>query len=202
MKKILFIATIVMVIGGLALVFFGRNLLKKAKKEVTNMAAEEVLKQQTGADVDMDVDFDTNQGKMSLSKDGSTIQFSGEDELPENFPQDIPIYRDSKVEAGLSASSDTNENAGGLTVALTSPSSIENIYAFYLAKLVGNGWNLETKIESEGRNMLGASKDDRQIVVTIQPGEAENETRIGILTYTKTEETGDPQNQPPSGTSP
>lgn len=98
--------------------------------------------------------------------------------LPENFPNDIPIYPDAEVSGFMSGKS--NE-LWGSTTTLTSKDSAAKIYDYYLANLEKKGWNI-TSNNLGKMKMVSFQKDQRSGVITITPGEFQCDILIAIAT--------------------
>ena len=77
--------------------------------------------------------------------------------LPENFPKDVPLFKDALVFTAMTAG-DT------LQVGLSFKASLEEGMQFYEEKLKSEGWEVSA-IKMEGVNMLMGKKDQRQCTI-------------------------------------
>jgi len=170
---ILAIIGIIMTLAGKLLVSkFGGNLIKKG------------IENQTGIKVDTE--------KESLSftdkKTGSTINVGGEQKLPDNFPQDFPIYEGAKVTGSLTGNDKLNESTG-IWVVMNTPDDISKVKAFYENNLSGKGWSVNNTMtvndtvtwtvsrgNLSGNVMLTADKNENKTVITISLGNTAEET--------------------------
>ena len=87
-------------------------------------------------------------------------QFGENAEIPDGFPEDVPIYPGSKVIGGMVA------GAGGM-VTLQTGDDAEKVAAFYREKLVNEGWNLVPEMVLGGRQVLPIEKESRNGAVQI-----------------------------------
>jgi hypothetical protein len=87
-------------------------------------------------------------------------EFGEEAEIPDGFPEDIPIYPDSEVVAGMLA------GAGGM-VTLHTGDDIETVSAFYREKLVEEGWTLGPEMDIGPQRVLPMQKEGQNGAVQI-----------------------------------
>lgn len=115
--------------------------------------------------------------KVKMDKSGESFSFGGfsvGSSLPDDFPKDIPLYPDAEIGGHISGA---GEEGSGSTVTFTSDDDADEIYEFFATKLKDNGWNTETVSIGEMR-MLNISKDNRNGVVTINPGDSKTDIII------------------------
>ena len=97
-----------------------------------------------------------------------------EGELPKDFPKDITIYKNSKVER-------STEGQEGTVVILTTSDSVAKVTEFYKGDLKKNGWNSIESSSIEGSSLIKAKKDERQLVITVIIDEKDGMTEISIV---------------------
>jgi hypothetical protein len=108
----------------------------------------------------------TNSGKTTEvtieGKNGAKMKFAGEGglALPEGFPKDVPVYPGSTVTMGIT----TKE---GIQVALKTADPANKVATFYNEKLKGNGWSIETTMNTGDGSMVTAKKDKRTVVAVM-----------------------------------
>ena len=129
-------------------------------------------------------------GELTFEAEGEGVRISGEQEgvgaitgrfgenaeIPDGFPEDVPIYPGSEVIGGMVA------GAGGM-VTLQTGDDAEKVAAFYREKLVKEGWSLSPEmdlgvqrvlpIQKEGQNgavQISREADATTIVLTVGMG--------------------------------
>jgi len=119
--------------------------------------------------------YSTSDGKVSYQekgKDAGTVTVTGKDgktatlnfnqnKIPDDYPKDVPVYS-AKVVMSQSAS---EKNARNLM--LESADAADKIADYYKKELERNGWKTETTVATSGLQMLGANKDQRQVMIQI-----------------------------------
>jgi hypothetical protein len=135
-------------------------------EKIGEEVGEEIAGGIVGADVEVDgedVTIETDDGAVSISGDTR--------ELPEDFPEDMPIYDDSEVDSATSMSS------GGSTtyyVNLTTEDDITTVYEWYKAEVADEGWTITSDLlmttESD-MAQLAVEKDDMEAVISMSEDE-------------------------------
>ena len=97
-----------------------------------------------------------------------------EGELPKDFPDDIAIYENAKVER-------STESNSGTSVILQTSDSVGKVTSFYNDNLKSNGWNSIQSSTIEGSSLITAEKDVRQLVITVVINEKADKTEISII---------------------
>ena len=157
--------TALLVIGAVCLIFsFGRNSFPIRSTSLTS----KILSGITGQNVEI------NQ-KGSRFKIGNLSFGSG---LPENFPKDIPIYPQAKVDGFISGK---DNELSGSTTTLSSEDSAAKIYDYYLENLEDKGWSVTPQDLGEIK-MISFQKGKRSGVITINPDESQCDILIGLTT--------------------
>jgi len=118
----------------------------------------------------------TSEGKVTYQekgKDAGTVTVTGKDgktatlsfnqnKIPADYPKDVPIYGGAKV-----VMSQTVSEKNGRNLMLESSDAADQIADYYKKELDRNGWKTETTVATGGMHMLGANKDQKQIVIQI-----------------------------------
>lgn len=175
--KVLIILALILVVGVGGLMVFlkvtGAWVENNGESLIENLI-ETAIENDTGKKPN--VDIDVNDGKMVIrDRDtGEMVNIRVSERLPENFPKDIPIYKDSKIEG--------NMDMGQMTVVtLTTKAKASQVNEYYKTELSDEGW--ETKgieMPNPSQYMGLFNKKDKELTVTI--GEEEGETTI-VLTF-------------------
>jgi MFS family permease len=118
-----------------------------------------------------------NHGVAKIKIGGKTLSVS--QELPADYPKDIPIYPKAQVTGFLAGSDGKVE---GSTSTFTTKNSVDEIAAYYESNLASQGWEVN---KSELGNMVvfTMKKDGRDGGVTINP--RENKTTDILINVAK-----------------
>ncbi len=90
----------------------------------------------------------------------------GNNKLPNNFPQDLPIYPGSKIDTSV----DNAEIGNTFWLTLSSNDKIQKIKDFYIRELNVEKWEINQKDEENSNFII--KKDSRTGYVTIQQEES------------------------------
>lgn len=82
--------------------------------------------------------------------------------LPENFPEDVPLFEPSEILSGL-------ESKERIQVTFQTDASAERVSQFYQQGMSDRGWKLAGRGVSEDSGVLTFSKDSRYTQLTITP---------------------------------
>jgi len=106
--------------------------------------------------------FRTTKSSVVVTSNGATINEANP--LPENFPEDIPVYRDL-----TSLGTTTNVEKGSGEALLYGKGSTAKVLAFYQEQMPQNGWTLTKDLldSTKTRGNLFFEKADRQATITI-----------------------------------
>lgn len=130
---------------------------------------EEVIEQATNSNITQSEDG------ISIETDDSELNISQDQELPDNFPNQVPIYSPASI---ASSARSTQNNEQFWSVTLTTSDSAQTVQAYYEDALTKDGWTTDSSFETGGLTNIGASN------------EAENLTmQLGILSENSSEET-------------
>lgn len=160
-----------MIVGGVVVVLL---VAGAASRFVGKSAVENAIEDATGGKVNID----GNGGDITVKTDEGT--WSTSDKLPSDFPADVPVYPGSKVQASVAAA---QQQGGGTYAGLETTDSTDKVAAWYKTEVVAKGWTISTNLEVDGGLMIGATKDTRELVITVSKDEAK--TTIGLMVTKK-----------------
>jgi hypothetical protein len=98
-------------------------------------------------------------------------EFGDGDSLPQNFPEDVPVYAGAKITAAGRLGKD-------LTITLTTDDTRENVLKFYQEGLQRHAWKVS--VTDVPRETLSARKPGRECNVTVDPNPFAEGLLIGI----------------------
>ncbi len=117
--------------------------------------------------------------KVQINKSGKKIKFGNLDigvGLPDNFPNDIPVYPNAEVGGYLGGK---DGKLSGSTITLSSKDDAQKICDYYVKKLRVQGWTVETS-QLEDMKMINFQKGNRKAGITINPTGPKTDILIGI----------------------
>lgn len=164
---IIVVVVVLVVLGIIGSVLSGLFARKVAEKGV-----ESVLSKVTNGTVDVD----TKNNSVTINTGDGTATI-GTQELPSDFPKDIPVYPGATVLGSVTGSA----TAGGLFVSMNSTDSLDAVKSYYDSKLVENGWTKEEGVNLGTIVNIAATKGDQRLSVTLTPYE-DNQLHITIAT--------------------
>lgn len=123
--------------GGLALLLT-TTACSSVAENISERAAEEILEQAAGGEVDIDLDEDG--GTVSVNTDDGSFSI-GTDELPDAFPASAPLPADYTVLSSMSGDSSDDGQTVVVTVS-AGDASFEDLVARLDAELAANGWDV------------------------------------------------------------
>jgi hypothetical protein len=146
MKKVISIAAVIVSIL-LALVFIGGCLGQRIAEE----AIERAIEKDSGGDVEIDLDegevtIQSDEGEVSISSDEETVEIKSDEgeatfgegaELPEGFPDAIPVYGNMDITSSWSS---TDEGVTSYSISAISEDSVDDIFEWYKSQL--QGWEI------------------------------------------------------------
>ena len=166
------------------LVLSGCGCTEWASKKVGEKIVEKGIESQTGAKVDINSDggvstIETKEGKMTVSGEGGA-------KLPDNFPKDIFVYSDAKINMAISSSS----QGEGFSVSYTTAAVESDVFSKYKEEMAKNGWKKDTEADmGENGKMLNFSKGKSKVLVMIGNDERDNSSgKTGVALNVTTEE--------------
>lgn len=118
----------------------------------------------------------TSEGEVTVTdkgKDSGSYTFAGKDgqkmtmdvgggKLPDDYPKDVPVYKDAKIVV-----TQTISEKDGRNLVLESDDSAEAIANFYKKELAAQAWTIDNTMTTGGMNMMTATKANRQLTVNI-----------------------------------
>jgi hypothetical protein len=190
--------TAIALLAALVVLPIGCGCQKKITSKVTEKAIEKAIESNAKKDgKDVDVKLDSDKGAVSItSKDGSeTVKMSSDKnsvsvqtgdgafssgdsaKLPDNFPKDVPLYSNAKLEFVSTQAKDEM-----FSINFTSQDPIEKVADFFKKELAAKGWTEEQNINQAGdqpMQMMTSQKGDRSIMVTIS--RESDKTSIAVI---------------------
>lgn len=140
----------------------------KASEKAGEKIAEKMM-EGDGKDVDVDIDGDSVKIK---GKDGES-SFSASDELPDDWPDDVPFPDDAKVTGGGAS---TTGGQSGFYASATTGDSIDDVMDFYKEKL--DGYKQTTTYSGGGSAYATYSGAAGTVTVTV--AETDGKTNISL----------------------
>ncbi len=114
-------------------------------------------------------------GKITITgKDGNEMIINSQ-ELPEDFPGDIPIYPSSTV-----CYSAKVEEKNETTISLEASDTVDEIESFYKKELEKKGWTIEQVFTTDKSSMFTGKKKNRKINIAVTSGK---KNHIAISVY-------------------
>ena len=143
----------------------GCSCSEKAAEKI----AEKAIEAQTGHKADIDVDKESMRIK---TKDGEMTMTSGKAaKLPDNFPEDIPIYEGCALDMAM-------EVPQGYSLSFTTKDEMSKVSEWYLKEMIGKGWTKEAFMDMGKQTMLVFKKGERGVNLAISHDN--DQTRISL----------------------
>ena len=168
----LIIVAVLVLVGFLGYKFF----YKAVRTRISNYFVSKSLSKQLGGDV-------------KIEGDGEKVSYKGEDfefsydlggELPEDFPKDLPIYKNSKL---LSKWSSTDEENEGISIVLETSDSLAKVSDYYKLELEKTGWDITSTFSQEDSSVYSFEKGDKEGILGIT--NADDKVSISITISNK-----------------
>ncbi len=130
----------------------------------------------------------SEEGKVKATREGEKIKITGEEgeividpngaELPEHWPDDIPVFPKAKVTSSVEGAGAANM----VMVVFETNKAVSEAKDFYKAELPKQGWKINNEVEAGETFVLAASKDARAVSVTVSrdPEDDSSKTIISI----------------------
>lgn len=173
--RLLIIIVIVVVLAGGAWWLLGRTAKHVTENSVEN-AIEDAL---SDANVNADIDIG-DQTLTVTTDDGSSSITVGQDDLPDTFDSDLPVYDNATVQATATVAESNGANVSWLTT-----DSASDVTDYYSSALVDEGWTIDATVTIGDATSYTFSKDSRQGTVSISPGD--DGTMIVMTVFDATE---------------
>lgn len=138
---------------------------------------EKVIESQTG-------------GKVKVNKKKGTVEFktkegtikTGDKQLPDDFPKDVPVYKGAKIEGSISSQ---GAQGAGMTIILEARAGFDTVASYYRKEMPAEGWQEISKFEvGEGASragMYGYEKGSRSATINISRNDEDTEANISII---------------------
>lgn len=147
---------LVIAVLALSLVF-----MLTACSSLTKTATKKAVEETTGVSVDDD------EGSVKIKTDEGEAEIqSGKNELPDDFPDDFPIYKGAKVTSSTKMSIDKGTS---FHVSLEVKGSVDKVADYYKEELVDAGYTISSTMETNG-NVMYTLEDDGIVQVVDQDG--------------------------------
>jgi hypothetical protein len=125
---------------------------------------EEKIEEATGADAEVDMS-DKGMKVKGQTEGGEFSLTSGEEiEIPEEFPEDVFIYRPSKALVAMKVPE-------GHSLSLTTKDETSKVVETYKSEMQANGWSQEGSMNMGDQFTLMYKKGDRIAAVSIGPSD-------------------------------
>lgn len=122
-------------------------------------------KDEKGQDVNISMEGG-DEGKMtinSVSPDGAVNVTVGQNQIPENFPKDVPLYTGINVQSAMSMAEKNMFNITG-----TVDGSMSEVSAYYKKEAAANGWEEKAAFSQAGQmETLQYGKESRVLSVMV-----------------------------------
>lgn len=160
-----------MVIGG-AIWWFGRG------KNAENLA-ESIIESSTGSDVDID----SKTGEYSIKSDDGSAELSTSEELPDNFPSEVPLYKSQTITSSYRTSSTSSD---AWSVVAESNDSVSKVEDYLEDKF--SDWTNKGEYSVNGTTTTTYEKGEFSVSLTV--GEQSGDTGKTSISYlvTKTKD--------------
>jgi hypothetical protein len=156
----------------LALIGAGCPLTQKAEEKVAEEAVEAMIENSVEDDGGSgDVEIEDDSFTFTDNETGETFSFGEGADLPEEFPNDVPLYQPSTVLA--SSSSNNNQD---FTVSLQTSDDFDTVADFYDDEIESEGWEVDDNASFSGDGQtvtITANKDGRRLSVVVFQFETE-----------------------------
>ena len=132
-------------------------------EEAAARAASRAMSFAAGKDVKVSVDGE----KVTLTdaEGNVTIQGGKGTELPRDFPEDLPVYK----QADILHTATRNQNE--FSIAFQTSAAMDKVVEFYKKSMESRGWNNETAMDMPQRSILAYRKDNRTVSLMIAADE-------------------------------
>ena len=101
--------------------------------------------------------------------------------MPDNFPSNVPVYKNAKV---IATNTNKADKAELIVVTLETDDSLKDVGEFYEKELAKNGFDIENRFDTDKSIALSTRKGDMSVVIAITRNN--DKTILGINVTTKT----------------
>ncbi len=149
-------------------------LLVGCAKVAVEKQMENAIEAKMGGNADVEIQAD---GQMRVETDEGTYTAGG-GEVPADWPKDAPTYPDATV--SYSASVNPTTGKAGSALVLVTTDDVKAVTDYYKKMLETNGWTISATMEAGATTVMGASKDDRTLSLSISGGQGQTSITMGI----------------------
>ena len=135
---------------------------KKAADEAMEAAIESQIAKDGGS-AKVEIGEDDMSFKFEDKKSGAKMAFGKNVEMPQDFPQDVPVYKSMTL---LMAHSQNEDNTFMLKG--TTPDAVATVAAFYATETQKQGWSEETNMDQGDKlRVVAYKKEGRSLNVML-----------------------------------
>ena len=153
-----------------------RFLYRGIRTRISNYFVSKSLSKQLGGDVKIEGDGE----KVSYKGDDFEFSYDSGGELPDGFPADFPIYKNSTL---MSKWSSTSEGEEGMSVIFETSDSLSKVSDYYESELEKTGWIVTSTFSQEDSSVYAFEKGDIEGIVGIT--KAEDKVSISVTINNK-----------------
>lgn len=128
------------------------------------------LKSDTGVNVAPD-------GSVQVQNDQGTYT-AGKNEVPADWPTDVPTYPGSTVEYSATANPTDGKQAHAMTLSTTDTATA--VADFYKKELASKGWKIEGTMAQGDMTFLGATKDALALSIAVSTQDGKTMVTLGV----------------------
>jgi len=116
--------------------------------------------------------------KKTVSIPGGNGEVSTSNKLPDNFPDDFPIYKGAKVTGSIRG---TQDNQEGFFVNWETGDSVDDVTNFYKDKFASGPWKSSGTFNSNGTTIYTVENTASSKVASLTIGRQDNKTNIAVF---------------------
>jgi len=130
---------------------------------------------------------------LGISKDGLSINspdgtLKVSNKIPDSWPNDIPIYPDSKVTNSFIMNQDPAKGGSEIVLNLNTDDDLQAVRDYYKKELVSNGWKIDQDNEMSVLFTLVASKNSRGFSLMLARRQSSSNDIGSIITITSSDQ--------------
>lgn len=146
-------------------------------EQIIGGAVKSGVEKATGVKVNEDDNSVSIEGK-----DGTKATFGETAELPDGFPDSVPVY-----EGTITTALETENDKGkSYMVGIETTDAGKDVAAWYETELKDGGWDLKSSLKSDDGGLFGGTKDELQVTIAVGGG-ADEKTVITLSVGPKSE---------------
>ena len=147
-------------------------------QKAAEFVAEKAIEAGSGGQADVDISGDSANITMKTA-DGTEVEIGTASNVPDDFPEDVPLY------PGLTVQSTAKESSKQMfTVTGSSEDAFTKVSEHLKSKLVEEGWTEDSAVTTPQMHMLNYKKDGR--VANVQVIDANGATQVTVTTMVET----------------